>query len=306
MFVKSLSELSQKRGGSAFRARLKNIDDRLVWFGFVHLPDHAAKFGISDVQGKIDLQTYRNLSSTPPPERKPGPIGGNQGPLTRPGTYERPEYFVPLFDTARSLDDLVATKLQDVRPESKLTLESVPLPSRAVEPDSVRALLAATELRESCVINYQSMTSALSRERIVCPHALVKASSRWHVRAFDFARKNFIDFTLSRVLSSSALVSQAPVPAELDDDWSGEVTVEFIAHPSLSDAQKIAVQHEFQMMDGCLKKTVRRALLFYLLDEMRLLTAVRRGDQELAKGISLWVNNLQQLSEELERMEIEG
>jgi hypothetical protein len=51
---------------------------------------------------------------------------------------------------------------------------------------------------------------------------------------------------------------------------------------------------------------VRRALLFYLLDEMRLLTAVRRGDQELAKGTALWVSNVQQITGDLERMEIEG
>jgi hypothetical protein len=58
------------------------------------------------------------------------------------------------------------------------------------------------------------------------------------------------------------------------------------------------------MADGHLKKTVRRALLFYLLDEMRLLTAVRGGDQELANGIALWVSNVQLLRGELERMEI--
>jgi hypothetical protein len=60
------------------------------------------------------------------------------------------------------------------------------------------------------------------------------------------------------------------------------------------------------MTDGRLERTVRRALLFYLLDEMRLLTAVRRGDQELAKGTALWVSNVQQITGDLERMEIEG
>jgi hypothetical protein len=106
--VKSLYELSQKRGGVALRARLKHIDDRLIWFGFVRLTDHASKFGISQVQGKIDLQSYRNLSDTPPPERKPGPAASG-----RVGTYERPEQFTPLFDTPGTLDDLVWTRLPD-------------------------------------------------------------------------------------------------------------------------------------------------------------------------------------------------
>jgi hypothetical protein len=61
MSVKSLSEIDLKRGGAALKARLKYIDDRLVWFGFVRLVDYAAKFGISDIQGKIDIKTYRNL-----------------------------------------------------------------------------------------------------------------------------------------------------------------------------------------------------------------------------------------------------
>src|ERR1700737_587553 len=90
MSVKSLSEIDLKRGGVALRARLKYIDDRLIWFGFLRLADHASKFGISDVQGKIDLQTYRNLSATPPPDKNPGPAGSVQPGQKGPGIYERP------------------------------------------------------------------------------------------------------------------------------------------------------------------------------------------------------------------------
>ena len=85
------------------KARLKHVDDRLKWFGFLRLRDHASKFGISDVQAKIDIKTYRYLSTTPPPERKPGPAAaGGLGA----GTYLRPEKFVPVFDVPGSMDDL--------------------------------------------------------------------------------------------------------------------------------------------------------------------------------------------------------
>jgi hypothetical protein len=299
--VKSLSEIELKRGGAALKARLKYIDDRLIWFGFLRLVDYAAKFGISDVQGKIDIKTYRNLSSTPPPERKPGPAGAGASPV---GTYGRPEGFIPVFEGFRTLDDLWLTRLEDARPDESLSVERLVRPAHYVDPDGVRSLLAATELRTSCRLSYQSMTSADSSDRTVCPHALVKASGRYHVRAFDFSRKRFIDFSLSRVLSSAPLADLS-VPAALDDDWHATVDVEFAPHPRLSSTQRMTTAREFGMADGIKIVTVRKALLFYLLDEMRLLAAVRRLDENLA-DVPVWVRNAGHVAAELTSMEAEA
>jgi len=299
MSVKSLSEIDLKRGGAALKARLKYIDDRLVWFGFLRLVDYAAKFGISDVQGKIDIKTYRNLSSTPLPERKPGPAAAGSSPV---GTYGRPDGFVPLFEGRRSLDDLWLTRLEDARPDESLTVERLVMPARSIHPDGVRSLLAATELRESCRIGYQSMTSAETSDRTVCPHALVKASGRYHVRAFDFSRKRFIDFSLSRVLTSVPLPDDASVPSTLDDDWHAMIDVEFVPHPRLSPAQRLTIAREFGMVGGATIVRVRRAMLFYLLDEMRLLAAVRRLDANLA-DVPVWINDARRVASELTSME---
>jgi hypothetical protein len=65
-----------------------------------------------------------------------------------------------------------------------------------------------------------------------------------------------------------------------DDDWHAIVTVEFMPHPKLSPAQRQTIAREFRMEHGHSVVRVRRALLFYLLDEMRLLAAVRRQDKE--------------------------
>jgi len=302
MSVKSLSELDEIRGGAALRARLKHIDDRLIWFGFLRLADHASKFGISDVQGKIDIKTYRNLSHTPPPERKPGPATGGS---YRAGTYVRPDSFVPLFEEPSSLDDLAEARIHHPSTDQSSPFERISAPSRWVESNDVRPLLAATELRESCRLKYQSMTSAETTERIVCPHTLVKASGRWHVRAFDFSRKRFIDFALSRVVSSSSFVEQPAVPAALDDDWHARVAVEFVPHPRLSSAQRLAIAREFKMVNGQVVVGVRRALLFYLLDEMRLLSAVRKDNKELV-DVPIWIRNVRQVASELASMEMEN
>lgn len=299
MSVKSLSELEFLRGGTALKARLKHVDDRLNWFGFLRLADHAAKFGISDVQGKIDIKTYRNLSTTPPAERKPGPAAaGGLGP----GTYLRPQKFVPVFDVPATLDDLWLSRLPDARPDASFSVELLRAPEHRIEPDDVRALLAATELLESCRLKYQSMTSTEASERIVCPHTVVKASGRYHVRAFDFSRKRFIDFSLSRVLSSDLLPENPPVPSTLDDDWHNTVEVEFIPHPKLSPAQRTTIAREYGMKAGVSVITVRRAMLFYLLDEMRLLKAIRQQDKDLA-DVSIWVKDPKKVANELASME---
>jgi predicted DNA-binding transcriptional regulator YafY len=146
------------------------------------------------------------------------------------------------------------------------------------------------------------MTSTEASNRIVCPHALVKASGRYHVRAFDFSRKRFIDFSLSRVLSSAPSTDQAPVPPTLDDDWRAMIEVEFVPHPKLSTAQRSTIAREFGMKQGLAVVRVRRALLFYLLDEMRLLAAVRRQDKDMA-DVPVWVKNARQVASELSAME---
>lgn len=299
MSVKSLSELESLRGGAALKARLKHVDDRLKWFGFLRLADHASRFGISDVQAKIDIKTYRYLSATPPPERKPGPAAaGDLGP----GTYLRPEQFAPVFDVPGSMDDLWLTRFTEARPDEPLPLEVLSAPEHRIEPDDVRALLAATELRASCRLKYQSMTSIGASERVVCPHAVVKASGRYHVRAFDFTRKRFIDFSLSRVQSSLSLPGHAPVPSTLDDDWQNTVGVEFVPHPRLSPTQRSTIAREYGMQHGLLVVTVRRALLFYVLDEMRLLKAIKQQDENLA-DVPVWVTNSKYVADELAYME---
>lgn len=235
---------------------------------------------------------------------RPGPknLRNDRG---QPGVYERPEPFVALFEDERSLDDLVETRLPDVRPELRITFNDLPVPKRSLRPDLIRPVLAATELRGSCAITYQSMTSADSIERIICPHALIKASGRWHVRAFDFARRRFVDFSLSRVLASNELPAQATVPAELDDHWHAIIDVEFTPHPDLSPQQRKAVAREYGMSGMTLTIPVRRALLFYLLGETRLLNAVRTADKAEAHGLGLWLRDARFVADELAKMNFE-
>jgi hypothetical protein len=57
--------------------------------------------------------------------------------------------------------------------------------------------------------------------------------------------------------------------------------------------------------DGTTIVRVRRALLFYLLDEMRLLAAVRRLDEDLA-DVAVWIKDARRIASELTSMESES
>ena len=59
------------------------------------------------------------------------------------------------------------------------------------------------------------------------------------------------------------------------------------------------------MDDGMTIVRVRRALLFYLLDEMRMLAAVRRLDEGLA-DVPVWVKDARRIASELTSMESES
>jgi hypothetical protein len=95
------------------------------------------------------------------------------------------------------------------------------------------------------------------------------------------------------------------VPSKLDDDWNAMIDVEFEPHPRLSSTQRMTTAREFGMHDGKKTIAVRRALLFYLLDEMRLLSAVRHLDESLA-DVPVWIRNAHHVAAELTSMESES
>lgn len=80
------------------------------------------------------------------------------------------------------------------------------------------------------------------------------------------------------------------------------VEVEFIPHPKLSPTQRSTIAREYGMMKSLSVVTVRRAMLFYLLDEMRLLKAIRQQDKDLV-DVPVWVKNSEQIAGELASMD---
>src|SRR4030081_2784229 len=83
-----------------------------------------------------------------------------------------------------------------------LTFVETTLPEPLINPSLLGPLLMAPETRTPVRISYQSMTTGQPSGRIISPHTIVRASRRFHVRAWDSLRKTFSDFSLARITAS--------------------------------------------------------------------------------------------------------
>jgi hypothetical protein len=257
--VKSIDEVASTRNGSGVLQRLKWLDDRLCWVGTFRRSDYSAKHGISDAQASADIAIYVGNSSTPPLLDR------------RLGKYVAPAEFRPLFDAD---DKQLTSWLSD----HQVSFEDVSaVPEATPYPLVMRSILSAIETSTPVQIIYQSMTSDDSSERIICPHALVRASRRLYVRAWDDKRRRFADFVVLRI-KASAIVEGAPwIPAELDDEWNQMVEIVLVPNPELSSPQASTVAVEYKMEKGRLVIRTRAALVIYLIVELGLIDVVRTG-----------------------------
>jgi predicted DNA-binding transcriptional regulator YafY len=127
-------------------------------------------------------------------------------------------------------------------------------------------------LRERLVvrIDYQSMSTAVPSSRTISPHAVGFDGFRWHVRAFCHVHDDYLDFVLGRVRSA---VSEGPTEIDPKDDADWH---------NLIDAQKLAVESDYNMEHGRLVLRVREALLFYHLDHLGLLEPTENSKKYIA------------------------
>jgi hypothetical protein len=138
---------------------------------------------------------------------------------------------------------------------------------RSVEPDTLRAILRAIEGRKELNIVYQSLTN--TRARTIAPHSLAFDGHRWHARAWCVEHRDFRDFVLGRILSTSDSRRSDADPTN-DMEWHTIVELKIVAHPELGDAQKSAIERDYGMDRGLLIMKTRAALAFYLIKRLNL------------------------------------
>lgn len=238
------------------RERLAFIEFRLYFMGEVKRADIIARFGVGPAVATRDFAMYKELAadnlvldqSTKVYRIKPG--------------------FNPIFEhkPERVLSALTQGFGEGIEGGGEALLPcEYPLGLNRPAVPVLAAVTRAIHLSKPLRIKYHSKSSGLT-EREVVPFALVDSGLRWHIRAYDRMRKDFLDFVISRILDPLVIedgIVLAHEQLEQDVQWSRIVELELVPHPD-QDAPEITAL-DFGMVDGVLRIRVRAATAGYML-----------------------------------------
>lgn len=247
--------------------RLEFIEFRLFWEGGVNRSDITRFFGVSVPQASKDLTQYQELA--------PDNVRYDRSEKR----YFAAKSFKPVFlkPNAESylaqLDKVAGAP--DVGVQSWLTnppsVDTMPVPHRRVDVDTLRAVLAAIRNNASLEVLYQSMNELRPDPvwRRISPHAFGSDGFRWHVRAYCHIDNRFKDFLLSRVMNAKTS-AETPVDGSEDKFWKSFFEVILAPNPKLGDNQRQVIAQDYAMPDGEISIPVRQALLYYFRKRLRL------------------------------------
>lgn len=243
--------------------RLEFVDYRLQWEGQLNRSDLMDLFGISVPQASLDIARYMELA--------PDNIRYDRSARV----YLAGERFRPAFNTGepgRYLNDLLGLVSGLESKDSSFIgwippVALAPIPTRVIPAGTLVYLLRAIRNRQTVIADYQSMSRPTPSRRVLAPHALAFDGFRWHTRAYCFARKDFRDFVLARMLSVE-LGEPSSIDATLDTPWTNNVRLVLVPHPQLSDSRRRVVELDYGMVDGQAVVECRQALLFYMLKHL--------------------------------------
>ncbi len=283
---------------TSIKRRFEFIEFCLNWSGHVGRPQLQNQFGISPQQATNDLTNYldgcpgnmqydpRERAYVTSPGFKPKLISG-----------EASEYFMHLEMFSRGFRTKEEIWIKELPEVSTVSVSSRPLDKRIVR-TVVQAITTNSALH--CV--YASISSGIDSERTLVPTALVSDGHRWHVRAYDFEKKRFSDFVLTRMATPKVLAKpdQAIPP---DDDWDEEITVKLSAATTLNEWRRKQLEHEYEMECGTLEVPTTKAMLFYVLRQYGF-NPYDRDDDGMMRNVSsfqLEVLNSKEVEECLRR-----
>lgn len=251
----------------AARERLRSVELRLWWRGFVGRKELMEVFGISPAQATSDLQRYFEL---------------NEGACFYQTTRKRYEAVAamkcvlhePVLEEGLQVifGEMVGERWQRERvwtgaEASKLA--SVRLPVREGLPPVERVVAMAAGSGRRLRMKYASVNSGSSTWREVAPSTFGWDGRRWHVRAWCFNNEGFRDFVLARM--EEAEWPGADFEAPRDEDWETWSVLRLQVNPSLDESRRRAFRLDYGLEDDVLEIRVREAMKPYLLAEMFLL-----------------------------------
>ena len=264
------------------KERLAFVEFRAYFLGEVKRADIIERFGLATAAATRDIALYRTISNE------------NISLDPRTKTYLPRHDFKPIFEhlPERVLSALSQGFGEGIGGRSRPLIPcETPLPLNLPDMAILAPLTQAIYRRKTVRVTYHSFSSG-QNEREIVPFALANNGLRWHVRAFDRRRKQFLDFVLTRISSSEIVwdsrLDEFEEPSN-DIQWSRIVELELVPHPGKDHHEIIAMDYGMAIQDKLLKVQVRAALAGYFLRQWSVDCS---EDHSLdAPEVRLWLRN---------------
>ena len=251
----------------AARERLRSIELRLWWRGWVGRGELNEDFGISPAQASSDLQRYLEL---------------NEGAMfyqTSRKRYESTAAMTPVIHRPVLEEGigLVMGEMMGARWQRELfagggsvpgRVAAVELPLRQGDLRVERMVLLAAGAGKKLRVKYASVNSGKSSWRELCPRAFGWDGRRWHARAFCLKNDGWRDFVLGRIEEAEWPEGEVEVPR--DGEWKEWEVVRLRINPALSNEKRRALRMDYGLDDEVLEIRTRKAMRGYVLAEMYL------------------------------------
>jgi hypothetical protein len=236
--------------------------------------DLVDAFGISPAQASGDLQRYAGLNASAMVYQ------------TSRKRYEATEGMVcvlhePVFEEAVRV--FFGGSVQSAWSSGgDARLAVLGMPQRRMDVGVARRLCVALLGKRVLRVRYASIHSSREDWRDLVPGGFAWDGRRWHVRAWCQTRGAWRDFVIGRILEAE-WPREVVLDLPTDVDWEIFEVVELRLNPALDEAQRRALCMDYDLSSDVLAVPVRRALMGYFLNEMRL---SERADDE---GLSWFV-----------------
>ena len=257
--------------------RIRDMEILIQWEGSLDNARLRKAFGVKTVQASRLLNAFWELRRNVIDRASP------KAPLRPRADFDK---FVP----HSTPDDYLRLLASVVQPQA--TFQDVIVDARvdlaAEAPHIFALILQACNLGLGLSVTYSSMGNPLGTLRNIYPHSLVRAPRRWHVRAWCDLRKDFRDFTIGRIANAQLLAVDAPMRRIDDKEWGRLVSLVIVAHPDLNEQQQSLVQREYYPGKAAMRLKVRRALVGYVVQDLRLALDPAR---EVPPEFQLWLKN---------------
>ena len=234
---------------------LSFIERTLFWEGEVSAKYLADAFSLDIKSAKIYIADYS--------KNHPGNIYHDTSDISK--LYPNDDVFRFVYAENKPNNILQFAALKNAP-----YFEELPKLQPLFDKDILKDVIRALNKRDKVLtIRYQSLNSSIPQERDIIPYSIYFVRGRYHVRAYCLNRNDFRDFLLSRIISIVSAMTWDNEPVR-DRESSETVTVRIKPHEQLSAMQKMCTEMEFGMIDGIKEIKVKKSLLIYLLDELRV------------------------------------